>query len=52
MSAYGQIAQADIATVRPEAPIGGSYAAKIVVVDRVLDSASGTPAQPGRASAG
>jgi hypothetical protein len=34
MSAYGQIAQADIATVRPEAPIGGSYAAKIVVVDR------------------
>ena len=42
MSAYGQITQDDIATVRPEAPVGGSYAAKIVVVDRVLDSASGT----------
>ena len=42
ISAYGQIAQDDVATVRPEAPVGGSYAAKIVVVDRVLDSASGT----------
>jgi RND family efflux transporter MFP subunit len=42
ISAYGQIAQGDVATVRPEAPIGGSYAARIVVVDSVLDSASGT----------
>ena len=42
MSAYGQIAQGDIATVRPEAPVGGTYTAKIVVVDSVLDSASGT----------
>jgi multidrug efflux pump subunit AcrA (membrane-fusion protein) len=42
VSAYGQIAQGDIATVRPEPPLGGRYQAKIVVVDRVLDSASGT----------
>lgn len=41
-SAYGQIAQGDVATVRPEAPIGGSFPARVAVVDRVLDSASGT----------
>jgi multidrug efflux pump subunit AcrA (membrane-fusion protein) len=41
-SAYGQIAMGDVATVRPEAPVGGSFPAKVVVVDRVLDSASGT----------
>jgi RND family efflux transporter MFP subunit len=41
-SAYGQIAMGDVATVRPESPVGGSYPAKVVVVDRVLDSASGT----------
>jgi RND family efflux transporter MFP subunit len=28
--------------VRPEAPIGGSYNAKVVIVDRVIDAASGT----------
>jgi len=26
----------------PEAPVGGDYAAKIEVVDRMLDAASGT----------
>ena len=39
---YGQISEGDIATVEPEAPIGGSYKAKVTVVDRVFDAASGT----------
>jgi RND family efflux transporter MFP subunit len=30
------------AKVRPEKPIGGSYNAKVVIVDRVIDAASGT----------
>lgn len=30
------------AKIRPEQPIGGSYTASVVVVDRVLDAASGT----------
>ena len=41
-SAFGQVAIGDAATVRPEAPIGGSHAAKVVVVDRLLDASSGT----------
>jgi RND family efflux transporter MFP subunit len=40
--AFGQVAIGDVATVRPEAPIGGSHQAKVVVVDRVLDASSGT----------
>ncbi len=39
---YGAVKVGDQATVVPEAPIGGSYAAKVVVVDQVLDAASGT----------
>jgi RND family efflux transporter MFP subunit len=39
---YGQITEGDTATVEPEAPIGGSYKAKVAVVDRVFDAASGT----------
>ena len=30
------------ATVRPEAPVGGEYKATVVIVDRVVDAASGT----------
>ncbi|WP_119272495.1 efflux RND transporter periplasmic adaptor subunit [Taklimakanibacter deserti] len=39
---YGQVRAGTIAEVRPEEPIGGSYPATVVVVDRVLDAASGT----------
>ena len=28
--------------VKPEAPVGGMYTAKVIVVDRVVDAASGT----------
>ena len=41
-AAYGHVARGDTAFVRPEAPIGGRYPARIVVVDRVLDASSGT----------
>jgi len=41
-SSFGQVAIGDVATVRPESPIGGSHQAKVVVVDRVLDASSGT----------
>ena len=30
------------AAVRPESPVGGLYKAKVIVVDRVVDAASGT----------
>jgi RND family efflux transporter MFP subunit len=39
---YGRVHTSTIAEVRPEEPIGGSYPATVVVVDRVLDAASGT----------
>jgi multidrug efflux pump subunit AcrA (membrane-fusion protein) len=39
---YGQIAEGDTATVEPEAPISGSYKAKVTVVDRLFDAASRT----------
>ncbi len=42
VSLYGQIKLGMTATVRPEQPVGGSYKAKVVVVDKVLDAASGT----------
>ena len=41
---YGQVNVGMTATVRPEQPVGGSYPAKVVVVDKVLDAASGTMA--------
>jgi RND family efflux transporter MFP subunit len=41
-SSFGQVAIGDVATVRPEAPVGGIHQAKVVVVDRVLDASSGT----------
>jgi membrane fusion protein (multidrug efflux system) len=39
---YGQIRTGSEALVRPEQPIGGVYTATIIVVDHVLDAASGT----------
>jgi RND family efflux transporter MFP subunit len=39
---YGQIKIETIATVEPEAPIGGQYDARVTVVDRVMDASSGT----------
>jgi multidrug efflux pump subunit AcrA (membrane-fusion protein) len=39
---FGTIKVGTLAKVRPEAPIGGSYNAKVVIVDRVIDAASGT----------
>jgi RND family efflux transporter MFP subunit len=40
--AYRQVARGDTATVRLDAAIGGSFPAKVVVVDPMLDAASGT----------
>jgi RND family efflux transporter MFP subunit len=39
---YGQIRTGSTAEVRPEQPIGGAFMASVVVVDQVLDAASGT----------
>lgn len=39
---FGKIKKGLQATVMPEEPIGGEYPAKVVIVDRVLDAASGT----------
>lgn len=41
-SRYGEIKVGNRARVHPEAPVGGTYAATVTVVDRVLDAASGT----------
>jgi RND family efflux transporter MFP subunit len=38
----GKIAAGSMAQVVPEAPVGGTHAAKVTVVDRVVDAASGT----------
>jgi RND family efflux transporter MFP subunit len=40
--AYRQVAKGDTVTVRPQSPVGGEFLAKVAVVDRVLDAASGT----------
>ena len=39
---YGQIALGDVGHVRPEEPVGGEHDAKVTVVDKVMDAASGT----------
>lgn len=36
------VALGDVATVFPEDPIGGRYTARVTVIDRVFDAASGT----------
>lgn len=42
VAAYGQVKVGDTATVLPEEPVGRAYAARVTVVDRVFDAASGT----------
>ncbi|HMO06157.1 MAG TPA: efflux RND transporter periplasmic adaptor subunit [Paracoccaceae bacterium] len=42
LSLYPQIALGQAVTVNPEAPVGGSHAGTITVIDRVFDAASGT----------
>jgi membrane fusion protein (multidrug efflux system) len=39
---YGQIKEGTTAKVMLEQPVGGSYSARVVIVDQVLDAASGT----------
>ena len=39
---FGQIKIGDNATVFPEAPVGGQHNARVTVVDRLVDAASGT----------
>lgn len=42
VSVHGAIRQGMSAEVRPESPVGGVHQAKVAVVDRVIDAASGT----------
>ena len=42
VSVYGSIHQGMRAEVTPEEPVGGLYPARVTVVDRVVDAASGT----------
>jgi multidrug efflux pump subunit AcrA (membrane-fusion protein) len=42
VSMLGKVSVGQSAQVKPESPVGGSYMAKITVVDRVVDAASGT----------
>jgi RND family efflux transporter MFP subunit len=39
---FGQVRPGDSALVMPEAPVGGRHVARVSVVDRVVDAASGT----------
>lgn len=39
---YGTIKKGQNALVEPDQPIGGSYPAKVVIIDQVIDAASGT----------
>lgn len=42
VAVLGKIRLGDVAQVLPAAPVGGAYQAKVVIVDRVIDAASGT----------
>ena len=42
VSLFGKVKKGAKAIVKPEEPIGGKHTAKVVIVDRVLDAASGT----------
>ncbi|MDW8444846.1 MAG: efflux RND transporter periplasmic adaptor subunit [Acetobacteraceae bacterium] len=42
----GQVREGDAAIVMPEAPDGGRHSAQVVVVDRVIDAASGNLRRP------
>lgn len=39
---FGKIAVGDHVTIRPEAPVGGTYPADVVVIDQVFDAATAT----------
>ena len=39
---YGSIKIGMTVTVKPENPLGGSYSARVTIVDRIIDAASGT----------
>jgi membrane fusion protein, multidrug efflux system len=39
---FGSINQGMTAEVRPESPVGGKYIARVTIVDKVIDAASGT----------
>ena len=42
VSLFGSIHEGMLGKVRLEEPVGGEYAVEVVVVDRVVDAASGT----------
>ena len=42
MSLFGKFTQGKEVIVKPEAPIGGEYKAKISIIDDIIDDASGT----------
>ncbi|WP_374476427.1 efflux RND transporter periplasmic adaptor subunit [Zoogloea sp.] len=42
IDAFGKISVGQSLDITPESPVGGRYAAKVIVVDRVMDAASGT----------
>ena len=42
VSEFGKIKIGDQAIVKPESPVNGEYKAKVIVVDPVIDAASGT----------
>ena len=42
VSYYNRLSIGDVVTVHPEEPVGGAYEARITVIDRVLDAATGT----------
>ena len=42
ISVFGHVKVGDVADVMPDPPVGGTYQAKVVVVDQVFDAASNT----------
>lgn len=42
ISYFGQLKIGSEGVIRPEQPVGGEFTAKVTVIDRVLDAASGT----------
>jgi len=42
VSEYGTIKKGMLAEVRPESPVGGVYTGKVMIVDRVVNAASGS----------
>ncbi len=42
MAAFRKVSLGMTAQVYPEMPIGGSYSAKVKIVDKLIDAASGT----------